>query len=156
LEKAILEYLGQFSDAEKVREHLAAAEREELVQREAELRDVEKRLSGLEAQFLHRLDDLLKRGILTEQEFTRANESARMQLSSLETRKEELTTQLNQERSRVSLAEKVPQLVMNFMESFQAMDVRQQKAQLQTILKAAHVYRDGRIELEFRGETDRV
>ena len=30
------------------------------------------------------------------------------------------------------------------------MDIRQQKAQLQTILKAAHIYRDGRIELEFR------
>ena len=150
LEKAILEYLGQFSDPEKVREHLAAAEREELVQREAELRDVEKRLADLEAQFLHRLDDLLKRGILTEQEFARANESARMQLSSLETRKKELTTQLNQERERVSLAEKVPQLVMNFMEAFEAMDPRRQKAELQTLLKAAYVYRDGRIELEFR------
>ena len=150
LEKVILEYLGQFSDTEKVREHLAAAERKELVQREVELRDVEKRLADLEAQFLHRLDDLLKRGILTEQEFARANESARMQLSSLETRKKELTTQLNQERKRVSLAEKVPQLVMNFMEAFQAMDLRQQKAQLQTILKAAYIYRDGRIELEFR------
>ena len=40
--------------------------------------------------------------------------------------------------------------MMNFMEAFQAMDLRQQKAQLQIILKAAHVYRDGRIELEFR------
>ena len=151
LERAILEYLGQFSDPAKVREHLAAAERKELVQREAELHDVGKRLADLEAQFLHRLDDLLKRGILTEQEFARANESARMQLSSLETRKKELTTQLNQERERVSLAEKVPQLVMNFLEAFQEMDPRQQKAQLQTILKAAYIYRDGRIELEFRG-----
>ncbi|MBA7689359.1 hypothetical protein ES703_97865 [subsurface metagenome] len=87
---------------------------------------------------------------MTEQEFARANESARMQLSSLETRKKELTTQLNQERRRVSLVEKVPQLVMNFLEAFRGMDIRQQKAQLQTILKAARIYRDGRIELEFR------
>ena len=35
-------------------------------------------------------------------------------------------------------------------EAFQSVDIRQQKAQLQTILKAANVYKDGRIELEFR------
>ena len=31
------------------------------------------------------------------------------------------------------------------------MDVRHQKAQLQAILKSAQVYRDDRIELEYRG-----
>jgi hypothetical protein len=50
---------------------------------------------------------------------------------------------------------KVAELLLNsiglFLEAFQSMDVRQQKAQLQTILKAARVYNDGRIELEFRG-----
>ena len=146
LENTILEYLGQFSDPGKVREHLAAAEREELVQREAELRDVEKRLADLEAQFLHRLDDLLKRGILTEQEFARANESAREQVKVLEARKTELTTWLGQEHARASLVEQVPQAVRTFVEAFQMMDPRQQKAQLQTILKTAHVYRDGREE----------
>ena len=151
LERAILEYLGQFSDPERVREHLAAAERKELDRCEAELRDGEKRLADLEAQFLHRLDDLLKRGILTEQEFTRANDAAREQVKALEVRRIELTTWLNQERARASLVEQVPQVVKAFVEAFQTMDSRQQKAQLQTILKAAHVYRDGRIELEFRG-----
>ena len=34
------------------------------------------------------------------------------------------------------------------MEAFQSLEPRQQKAQLQTILKAATVYNDGRIELE--------
>jgi hypothetical protein len=34
--------------------------------------------------------------------------------------------------------------------SFQPLDIRQQKAQLQTILKAAHVYKEGKMELEFR------
>jgi hypothetical protein len=33
------------------------------------------------------------------------------------------------------------------------LEVRQQKAQLQAILKAATIYKDGRIELEFRGES---
>ena len=151
LEKAILEYLGQFSDPVKVREHLIAVERKELERHEVELRDVEKRLADLQDLFLQRLDDLLKRGVLTEQEFARANETAREQTKVLETRKIELQAWLEQEHTRASLAEKIPRLVMNFMEAFQAMDSRKQKAQLQTILKAAMVYRDGRIELEFRG-----
>jgi len=37
------------------------------------------------------------------------------------------------------------------MEDFRDMDVRQAKAILQGIIKAAHVFNDGRIELEFRG-----
>jgi hypothetical protein len=38
------------------------------------------------------------------------------------------------------------------VEAFQNLESRRQKAQLQTILKAATIYKDGRIELEFRGE----
>jgi hypothetical protein len=34
-------------------------------------------------------------------------------------------------------------------EAFQSLEPRQQKAQMQTILKAANVYKDGQIELEF-------
>ena len=41
--------------------------------------------------------------------------------------------------------------IQSFLEDFQGLDVRHQKAQLQAILKTAHVYRDDRIELEFRG-----
>jgi hypothetical protein len=37
-------------------------------------------------------------------------------------------------------------------EAFQSLEPRQQKAQLETILKVATIYKDGRIELEFRGE----
>jgi hypothetical protein len=37
-----------------------------------------------------------------------------------------------------------------FRESFETLDPRQQKAHLQSILKAAHIYNDARIELEFR------
>ncbi len=42
--------------------------------------------------------------------------------------------------------------IKTFEEAFQSLDLRQQKAQLQTILKSAQVYKDGKIELEFRGE----
>jgi hypothetical protein len=37
------------------------------------------------------------------------------------------------------------------MEDFRDMEVPQVKAFLQSIIKAAHVFSDGRIELEFRG-----
>jgi hypothetical protein len=51
----------------------------------------------------------------------------------------------------VAAAEGLPQAIRSFLDDFQELDVRQQKAQLQTILKAAYVYRDDRLELEFRG-----
>ncbi len=45
----------------------------------------------------------------------------------------------------------VPVRVQTFLEDFQGMDVQKAKAVLQGIIKAAHVFSDGRIELEFRG-----
>jgi site-specific DNA recombinase len=150
LERAILEYLGQLSDPAKVEEHLITAERRELGRYEVELHKVEGRLAELDAQFLKRLDDLLKRGIITEQEFTRANETARQQAKALEARKAELTDWLKREHDKAALIENVPRQIKSFLEAFEEMDPRQQKAQLQTLLKAAYVYRDGRIELEFR------
>ena len=44
----------------------------------------------------------------------------------------------------------VPVIVQSFLQDFQGMDVRQAKAILQGIIKAAHVWKDGRIDLEFR------
>ena len=69
LEQAILDYLGQFSDPELVRQHMEAAERREVEKREAELDEVTRGLDELESQFLKHLD-LLKRDVLTEEEFT--------------------------------------------------------------------------------------
>ena len=152
LEKAILEYLGEFSDPIKVRQYLAAAERQDTEKYEVELKRVEKRLAELEAQFLTQLDGLLKRKVLTEQEFAKANEVARSQKADLEARKEELSKLLSRARASEALVEKVPQAIKTFVEAFQSLEPRQQKAQLQTILKAAMIYKDGRIELEFRGE----
>jgi hypothetical protein len=50
------------------------------------------------------------------------------------------------------LIKRVPKAIKTFSEAFQSLEPRQQKAQLQTTLKAATVYKDGRIELEFRGQ----
>jgi hypothetical protein len=41
--------------------------------------------------------------------------------------------------------------VRSFLKDFQSLDTRRAKALLQVILSAAHVHKNGRIELEFRG-----
>jgi hypothetical protein len=116
-----------------------------------ELKSVEKRLGELELQFLSQLDGLLKRKVLTEQEFSKTNETARSQKADLEARKEELSRQLRQARASEDLIKRIPTAIKTFKETFNCGEPRQQKAQLQTILKAAHIYKDGKIELEFRG-----
>jgi hypothetical protein len=150
LEKAILEYLGEFSDPFKVRQYLALTEKQDTEKYEVELKSVEKRLAELELQFLNQLDGLLKRKVLTEQEFAKANETARSQKADLEARKEELTRKLSQARASEDLIKRIPTAIKTFEEAFNSLEPRQQKAQLQTILKAAHIYKDGQIELEFR------
>jgi site-specific DNA recombinase len=153
LEDAILKYLGEFSDPIRVRQYLATSEKQDTEKYEVELKGIEKRLAELEAGFLTQLDGLLNRRVLTEQEFARANEAARAEKANLETRKVELSNLLKQARTREALIEKVPQAIKTFEEAFESLELRQQKAQLQTILKAAHIYKDGKIELEFRGES---
>jgi len=52
-----------------------------------------------------------------------------------------------------ALIERVPRAIKTFEEAFHDLELRQQKAQPQTILKAAYIYKDGKTELEFRGES---
>lgn len=61
-----------------------------------------------------------------------------------------MTHWLRQEHGKAALIDNVPRQIKSFLEAFEAMDSRQQNAELQTLLKAAYVYCDGRIELEFR------
>lgn len=150
LEKAILEYLEQFSDPKLVAQYLAATDREKLKEKETQLLEIEKQLTESESGFLKRLDDLLKREILSEVEFDRVNKLEREKNTRLEITRMELKTWLEKEHNRTSLAEKLPQTISTFVKAFQGMDIRQQKAQLQTILKFVSVFRDGRITLEFR------
>jgi hypothetical protein len=118
---------------------------------EVELKSIRRHLEELELQFLNQLDGLLKRKVLTEQEFVKANETGRNQKAELEARKEELTRQLSQARASEDLIKRIPTAIKTFEEAFNHLETRQQKAQLQTILKAADIYKDGKIELEFRG-----
>ena len=89
--------------------------------------------------------------MLSEAEFPKANEVARSQSTGLEARREELAQWLDEQRGRVSTAERMPGAIKSFLEDFESLDVRHQKAQLQSILKSAYVFRDERIEVEFRG-----
>ncbi len=118
--------------------------------RARELAGVSRALADLEGQFLQHLD-LLKRGVLSETEFSKANEVARSQSTALEAIREELGSWVEEQRTRVSTADRLPGAIQSFLADFESLDVRHQKAQLQAILKSAYVFRDERIELEFRG-----
>ena len=149
LERAILEYLGEFSDPARVRELVAEGQQRNLKAAEAELGRVDRRINHLEREFLKHLD-LLNRGILNEEEFTKANEAKRQEIEQLRSRKADLDEEVLRQQDQAAMVNRVPAMVRSFLKDFEALDIRRQKAHLQTILKAAHVHRDGRIELEFR------
>ena len=149
LEDAVLSFLGQYSDPKRVRELLAADTKPDAVGLEAQRADAEKRLAALDRDFLANLE-LLKRGVLNEGEFTRANEARRVEREALEKRKAELSSRIEALRARASQADAIPGAVRSFLADFQELPIRLAKARLQTMLKAAHVFRDGKIELEFR------
>lgn len=149
LEKTILEYLGQFSDPDLVREYVSAVDKKELETREKELRNIEKQLKEIETNFLTYLD-LYTREKIDEDQFTLANQKGKDRKVALEARRSELEDFVGKERSRVSMVEDLPESITNFLETFQNLNIQQQKVHLQSILKFAYVYRDDRIELEFR------
>ena len=150
LESAVIDYLGQFSDPDKVKEIVAEADTKAVDQAAAELQRAQRRLTELESDF-HQHLEFLKRGTLNEAEFAKANAKARTEAAKLEERKQDLERRLAQEQSRAAMEANVPAQVGSFLEDFQHLEPRRQKAQLQIILKAIHVWNDGRIELEFRG-----
>jgi hypothetical protein len=83
--------------------------------------------------------------VINEQEFTKANEAARSQKAELEARRKEVSRLLSQAQASKALIERVPRAIKTFEEAFHSLELRQQKAQLQTVLKAAHIYKDGKI-----------
>ena len=150
LEEAILDHLGQYSDPELVRELLEGQGQELDTRCEAELAMVSKRLSELEQGFLNDLDRV-DRGIMTEPEYLKRQEIRRQEQGGLLARKAALEASVAAQRDLEAQTAAVPVKVRSFLEDFQDMDVRQAKAILQGIIKAAHIFNDGRIELEFRG-----
>ena len=149
LEEAILAHLGQYSDPEIVRQLLEAQGQETDHRAAQELATVDKRLGELEQAFLNDLDRV-DRGILTESEYVKRQEVRREEQEGLQSRKVDLEVAVATQQDMEAQAATVPVKVASFLEDFQGMDVRQAKAILQGILQAAHVWSDGRIELEFR------
>jgi hypothetical protein len=150
LEEAVLDFLGQYSDPGVVRQLLEAQGVESDTRGEAELATVSRRLVELEQGFLNDLERV-DRGILTEAEYLKRQGVRRQEQAGLHARKVRLEASVAAQRNMEAQAASVPVKVRSFLEDFQAMDVRQAKAILQGIIKAAHVWKDGRIQLEFRG-----
>ena len=149
LEAAILEYLGQFSDPARVEALVAASRPSDLEALQARLEAVTRRLADLDRDF-HQNLDLLKRGVLDETDFMRANAARREERAHLEAARTDLEARVQTARARMTDLAAVPVKVRSFLEDFGSLDVRRAKARLQLILKAIHVWRDGRVDLEFR------
>ncbi len=149
LEEAILEHLNQYSDPDMVRELLDAQGQETDNRDETELTRVNARLAELERGFLNDLDRV-DREIMTESEYLKRQEVRRQEQEGLQPRKAELEASVAAQKDMEAQAAAVPVKVRSFMEDFRDMEVPQAKAFLQSIIKAAHVFKDGRIELEFR------
>ena len=144
-----MEHLNQYSDPDMVRELLDAQGQETDTQHEAELARVTARLGELERGFLNDLDRV-DREIMTESEYLKRQEIRRQEQEGLQPRKAELEAAVAAQKDIEAQAAAVPVKVRSFMEDFRDMEVPQAKAVLQSIIKAAHVFKDGRIELEFR------
>ncbi len=149
LETAVLSFLGQYDDPDKVRELLETQDAETDSRQEQELARVTARLKELEQAFLNDLDRV-DRGILTEAEYLKRQEVRRAEQAALEPRKAALLAAVQERRDREIQAKAVPVKVSSFLEDFRGMETVKAKAILQGIVKAAHVWLDGRIELEFR------
>ena len=148
LESAVLEYLGQFSDPEAVRLYVEAAGSEELSRKKLELKNIDESLEDLESQFTQNLG-FLRRGVLNEQEFIKANNLARAQVSVLQDRKEGLSSWIEEQTVREKTMELIPGRIKTFLQDLHNLEPRIQKGHLQGVLKSAYVSRD-KIELEFR------
>lgn len=149
LEATVLEFLGRYDDPAQVRELLQVQDTQADTRQEQELARVTTRLKELETGMLNDLDRL-DRNIITEAEYTKRAEVRRLEQAALQARKGELEASIAAQRDREAQAKAVPVKVRSFLEDFQGMEVTRAKAVLQTILKAAHVWKDGRIEVEFR------
>ena len=150
LETAVLTFLGQYADPDIARKLLEAQELEVDTRAEEELTTVSARLAHLEQAFLNDLDRV-DREVMTEAEYLKRQEVRRGEQEGLQARKIELESAIAAHRDMEVQVAAVPIKVQTFLEDFQEMDVREAKPILQGIIKAAHVFSDGRIELEFRG-----
>ncbi len=110
---------------------------------------LEKRLAALDADF-HKNLELLKKGLLNEEEFSGANAQRRDERASTKISLAELREQLSSAEHAQETVSVLPGRIRSFVESFHGMEPPKAMAVLQAILKAAYVWNDNRIELGFR------
>ena len=149
IEPAVLDYLGQFSDPARVAELLKQTGDTELKRMKTELSKLNKRLKTLDSDF-HKNLDYLKRGLLNEEEFSKANIERRDERTSTEIRLAELREEVHSAESSQDSIAAVPERVASFIGSFEQLETPKAKAMLHMILKAVYVWTDGKVELEFR------
>jgi len=148
LEGAVLAHLAEYEDPRRVQARVAAAPPPSSTLA-AEVKLVEQRLAEIDRDFLDNLA-LLKRGVLDEADFLRANAGRKTERETLEKRQAELQSRATTSRAQELAAESLPAQIRDFRTQFAELPVRKAKALLQSILQAAYVYRDNRVELEFR------
>jgi DNA invertase Pin-like site-specific DNA recombinase len=149
IEPAVLEYLGQFSDPARVARLLKEAGAGELKRKKTELTKLERHLKSLDTDFHENLA-FLKRGLLNDEEFSKANAERRNERTSVEMQLAELREELHTAETTRESITSLPERIASFVDSFEQLEVPKAKAMLQMILKGAHVWTDGRVELEFR------
>ena len=121
----------------------------ELKRKTAELTRLGKQLKALDSDF-HKNPDYPKRGLLNEEEFSKANVERRNERTNLEMRLAELREAVHAAETVRESVTSLPERISSFVESFEQLETPKAKAMLQMILKAAYVWTDGKVELEFR------
>ena len=149
LEPAVLQYLEPFSDPKRVSELIKDSGAKELNRKKNELSRTEKQLADLEADF-HKNLDLLKKELLTEEEFGAANAKRRDERAKTEMRLADLRDEISTAESAHDSLTGLPDRIAGFRDAFEQLDVPKAKAMLQMMLKAVYVRNDNRIEVEFR------
>ena len=149
LEEAILEHLGQYSDPDMVRELLEAQGQKTDHRAEQELAAATKRLGELEQAFLNDLDRV-DRHIMTEEQYLLRQRERDTEQAGLKARRAELEAVVSAQRDVEAAVATVPDKIGSFLEDVRDMDVREAKAIFQAIIRSAHVFSDGRIEMQFR------
>jgi hypothetical protein len=150
LDKAVLAALAKYTDPKLVADMLAdAAKQASRTGQADERKRFEAELKALDDDFAENLA-LLKKGVLDEAEFTRANAGRRTDRAALEKRIGELVAKERRADSHDKVVAELPGRIRGFIDGFEEMDARAAKGQLQTILSAIHVWNDNRVELELR------
>lgn len=148
LEAAVLNAMGAYLDPKRVRALVGASSVKAVDANAKRLEAVERELTKLDTDLKRDLD-LMGRGVLDERDFAVANEGRRDRRATLKDEQATLSQAASAAKSATDAVATLPARVGSFLELVKSAPVQQAKAELQLLLKAVHVTRDG-IEIEVR------